>query len=106
MFRAVYLYLNDTKTFHEAKVKTEADDEWFTRFVPFERFLHFLVVTSFLLLVLTGMPLKFYHAAWAKVLFGIIGGPDTARTLHRFAALITFLYFGLHVVSLIGKSNT
>ena len=82
LFRAVYLYLNDTKTFHEAKVKTQADDEWFTRFVPFERFLHFLVVTSFLLLVLTGMPLKFYHAAWAKVLFGIIGGPDTrARSI-------------------------
>ena len=36
----------------------KADDEWFTRFVPFERFLHFLVVTSFLLLVVTGMPLE------------------------------------------------
>jgi cytochrome b subunit of formate dehydrogenase len=104
VFRAVYLYLHDTKKFREAKVQTEADDEWFTRFVPFERFLHFLVVTSFLLLVLTGMPLKFYHAAWAKALFGIIGGPDTARTLHRFAAVITFLYFGLHLASLIGKS--
>jgi cytochrome b subunit of formate dehydrogenase len=104
LFRAFYLYLHDTKKFREAKVESQADDEWFTRFVPFERFLHFLVVTSFLLLVLTGMPLKFYHAAWAKVLFGIIGGPDTARTLHRFAALITFLYFGLHTASLIGKA--
>jgi cytochrome b subunit of formate dehydrogenase len=37
-------------------------------------------------------------------LFGIIGGAETARTLHRFAALVTFLYFGLHVVSLARKA--
>jgi len=104
LIRAVYLYLHDTKKFREAKIRTQEDDEWFTRFVPFERFLHFLVVTSFLLLVITGMPLKFYYTGWAKVLFGIVGGAETARTLHRFAALITFLYFGLHVASLIGKA--
>src|ERR1035438_9424742 len=94
LVRAVYLYLHDSKKFREAKIQTQVDGEWFTRFVPFERFLHFLVVTSFLLLVITGMPLKFYYTHWAKVIFAILGGPETARTLHRFAALITFLYFG------------
>ena len=58
LFRAFYLYLHDSKKFREAKVRTQTDDEWFTRFLPFERFLHFLVVTSFLLLVITGMPLS------------------------------------------------
>jgi cytochrome b subunit of formate dehydrogenase len=72
--------------------------------VPFERFLHFMMVSSFLLLVVTGMPLKFYYTAWAKVIFAFIGGPETARTLHRFGAVITFFYFGLHVASLIGKA--
>ena len=104
LFRAVYLFLNDTKTFREAKIKTDEDDEWFTRFVPFERLLHFLVVTSFLLLVVTGMPLKFYYTDWAKFIFAFIGGPETARMLHRFGAIITFLYFSLHLGSLIGKS--
>jgi cytochrome b subunit of formate dehydrogenase len=104
LVRAIWLYLHDSKKFREAKIKTQVDDEWFTRFVPFERFLHFLVVTSFLLLVITGMPLKFYYTDWAKVLFAIIGGADTARTLHRFGALVTFLYFALHVASLIGKA--
>jgi len=104
LFRAVYLYLHDSKKFREAKIRAQVDDEWFTRFVPFERFLHFLVVTSFLLLVITGMPLKFYYTDWAKVMFSVIGGPETARTLHRFAALVTFLYFGLHVASLAGKA--
>ena len=66
LVRAVWLYLHDSKTFREAKIQTQDGDEWFTRFVPFERFLHFLVVTSFLLLVMTGMPLKFYYTDWAK----------------------------------------
>ncbi len=102
--RVIYIFLTDSKTFHATKVKTEADTEWYTRFVPFERFLHFLVVTSFLLLVITGMPLKFYYTDWAKVLFRFIGGPETARTLHHFGAVVTFLYFGLHITSLIGKA--
>jgi cytochrome b subunit of formate dehydrogenase len=104
LIRAVYLYLHDSKKFREAKIKTQIDDEWFTRFVPFERFLHFLVVTSFLLLVITGMPLKFYYTDWARALFAVLGGAQTARTLHRFGALVTFLYFGLHVASLVGKA--
>jgi len=100
LFRAVYLYLHDSKTFREAKVDSQSGGEWYTRFVPFERLLHFLVVTSFLLLVITGMPLKFYYTGWAKVMFQIIGGAETARALHRLGAIVTFLYFGLHVTSL------
>ena len=98
--RSVYLYLNDTKTFREAKVRATADEEQYTRFTPFERFLHLMVVTSFLLLVLTGMPLKFYYTGWARWIFGMLGGADVARALHRFGAIITFTYFGLHLASL------
>ncbi len=101
--RVAYLYWHDSKKFREAKVATQNGGEWFTRFVPFERFLHFLVVTSFLLLVITGMPLKFYYTDWAKTLFRFIGGAETARALHRFGAIVTFVYFGLHVASLIGR---
>ncbi|MBI3849836.1 MAG: cytochrome c3 family protein [Verrucomicrobia bacterium] len=101
--RAAYLYWHDSKKFRDAKVATQNGDEWFTRFVPFERFLHLLVVTSFLLLVITGMPLKFYYTDWAKILFQYIGGAETARALHHFGAMVTFAYFGLHVVSLVGR---
>jgi cytochrome b subunit of formate dehydrogenase len=104
LLRALWLYRHDSKAFRESKVRIQTDDEWFTRFVPFERFLHFLVVSSFLLLVITGMPLKFYYTGWAKGLFGVIGGAETARALHRFGAIVTFLYFGLHLASLVGKA--
>jgi cytochrome b subunit of formate dehydrogenase len=62
------------------------------------------VVTSFLLLVITGMPLKFYYTDWAKTMFSVIGGPDTSRALHRFGAIVTFLYFGLHLVEIVSKA--
>jgi len=102
--RSVWLYRHDSKTYRETKCEIQRDDEWFTRFTPFDRFLHFLVVTSFLLLVITGMPLKFYYTVWAKTLFHIIGGAQTARSLHRFGALVTFLYFGLHLIDLVRSS--
>ncbi len=98
--RSLFLYISDSKAFRETKVSTQMDDEWFTRFTPFERFLHFLVVTSFLLLVITGMPLKFYYTEWAKLMFNVLGGAEAARMLHRFGAIVTFLYFGLHLCSL------
>jgi len=99
--RSVYLFLNDSKTFHEAKVQRRADDVQYTRFTSFERLLHLMVVTSFLLLVLTGMPLKFYYTGWAKVIFNLLGGAEVARALHHFGAIITFSYFGLHLIALI-----
>ena len=67
--RVAYLYWHDSKKFREQKIEIQTGGEWFTRFVPFERFLHFLVVTSFLTLVVTGMPLKFYYTDWAKAMF-------------------------------------
>src|ERR1044071_724129 len=103
LIRSIYLYAHDSKKFREAKVHAQVDDEWFTRFMPFERFLHFLVVTSFLLLVITGMPLKFYYTDWAKALFNLLGGTEVARSLHHFGAVITFLYFALHITSLVGN---
>lgn len=98
MFRSWYLYLHDSRSFREAKTRAKRDDEWYTRFTPFERFLHFLVVTSFLLLVISGMPLKFHYTEWAKAIFNILGGVQVARSLHHFGALITLLYFFLHLV--------
>jgi cytochrome b subunit of formate dehydrogenase len=104
LFRSAWLYLHDSKTYREAKIGTQQGDEWFTRFTPFQRFLHVLVVTSFLLLVITGMPLKFYYTDWAKWLFNAMGGTDVARSLHHFGALITFLYFGLHLSALVNRT--
>ena len=104
LVRVTFLYWHDSKKLREQKIATQTGGEWFTRFVPFERFLHFLVVTSFLTLVVTGMPLKFYYTDWAKTLFHFMGGPETARAFHRLGAVVTFVYFSLHLGSLVGKA--
>jgi cytochrome b subunit of formate dehydrogenase len=54
------------------------------------------------LLVTTGTPLKFYYADWAKTLFDLMGGPEVAGALHRFGAIVTLLYFTLHLFQLAG----
>ncbi|MCC6678517.1 MAG: hypothetical protein IT436_15385 [Phycisphaerales bacterium] len=99
--RSLILYIRDREAFKHAKAMAARDQETFVRFKPFERFLHVLVMSSFLLLVATGMPLKFYYTAWAKEMVRWIGGLEAAAQLHRLGAIITFTYFALHIGSLI-----
>ena len=99
--RAIVEYARDPQAFRAARVAAHLDPETYRRFTSFERMLHILVVSSFLTLVITGMPLKFYYTPWAKQMFAVLGGPGSARTLHHLAALVTFLYFGLHLWSLV-----
>jgi len=56
-------------------------------------FLHFIVITSFLGLSLTGLPLKFNDQEWAKVLMTLFGGSANAGLIHRWCAAATFFYF-------------
>src|SRR6185369_6327884 len=65
----------------------------YVRFRPIHIFLHFLVITSFLGLSLTGLPLKFNNQEWAHYLMSFLGGAVTAGHIHRFCAVITFVYF-------------
>jgi len=70
---------------------------YYLRFRYFHRFLHALVIISFMGLVLTGMPLKYSEAGWAKTIALLLGGIQTAGYLHRVFGVITFLYFALHI---------
>ena len=61
---------------------------------------HVTIVTSFLLLAATGLPLKFAEAPWAPGLMAAVGGAQTAGFLHRVAAIVTFGYFAWHLGAL------
>ncbi|HET7249926.1 MAG TPA: hypothetical protein VFI79_08775 [Gemmatimonadales bacterium] len=76
------------------------------RFSPLNRTLHALVIASFLGLALTGLPLKFAYAPWARVLARMVGGLEAAGYIHRVCALITFGYFFTHVAYLISRIIT
>ena len=67
----------------------------YRRFSWLEKLLHLAMMFSFLGLVLTGSPLKFSDAPWAKAVINFLGGAMAAGHLHRWCAIITFSYFGV-----------
>jgi len=70
----------------------------YRRFKPLHIILHLFVVTSFLALALTGLPLKFNYTSWGKSLMDFLGGIGSAGAIHRIAAVITFGYFIITLV--------
>lgn len=71
---------------------------FYKRFSTLEIILHFAMMVSFIALVLSGLPLKFNHAPWAQGLANLMGGPHIAGIIHRWAAIITFSYFGTTLI--------
>ncbi|NOY38031.1 MAG: hypothetical protein GXO83_10725 [Chlorobi bacterium] len=84
-----------------SRKRQKTGDVFIRRFSLSQRVTHLFVIVSFLTLVLTGMMLKFADMSWAKSLAHYIGGVQVAGVLHRFAAIITFGYFGYHLYALI-----
>ncbi len=65
---------------------------------------HAVVITTFLVLAATGLPLKFHSAEWAQMLVSLFGGVAVTRFLHRSAAILTFGYFVFHVGNLLKRA--
>lgn len=91
------------KSMKNGKPETAA---YVRRFRRFHRNLHLMVMGSFLGLALTGMILKFSYAAWAKLLARLLGGFEAAGLVHRFCAVLTFTYFGLHIYDLVKQRRS
>jgi len=83
----------------EYRTARPASGRYVRRFTTTQIGVHLTVVVSFLLLALTGLPLKYAAAPWAPRLMALLGGPYSAGIWHRIAAVVTFGYFGFHVLS-------
>jgi len=81
----------------EFKVEHGGPGPYVRRFTTTQMWLHVSIILSFLLLSVTGLPLKFAAAPWAPGLMKVLGGPTVASYLHRFAAIVTFGYFAVHL---------
>ncbi len=80
--------------------KITGSTKYVRRFNAKQQTTHIFVITSFILLALTGMTLKFAHMEWASTIAKFLGGVHAAGLLHRFGAIITLGYFLFHVVNL------
>ena len=91
---------------HSRQLRQQAKGQkQFRRFNRLERSLHIMVIISFLTLAVTGMTLKFSYLPWAQWLAHVLGGFQSAGTLHRMGAVLTFFYFARHVYELIHKRS-
>lgn len=79
----------------EAHIHVPDGHKVYRRFERHHIFMHILVIVSFLLLSITGLPIKFYSQPWAKFMIDMLGGTSSAAFLHRIGAGITFVYFGM-----------
>ncbi len=70
------------------------------RFHRYDRLLHGFLMASFLTLALTGMPLLFSEAVWARTLANLLGGYRVTGVLHRVAAVTLMTVFVTHLVRL------
>lgn len=68
------------------------------RFGTVFRIVHALIIATFFVLVLTGLPLRFSCAPWAPQVMTWLGGVSSAGLIHRTAGAVVFGYFGLYAV--------
>jgi cytochrome b subunit of formate dehydrogenase len=73
------------------------------RFALPERLLHGCLMLSFLGLSLTGLPLFFSDAPWARTMSHLFGGYGVTGTLHRFFGAIMIATFSTHVARLVKR---
>ena len=65
--------------------------------------MHIVIVTSFLGLIATGLPLRYYYTEWAGWLGSIYGGVEVSRLIHRIFAAVTIGYALYHMAFLFNR---
>lgn len=76
------------------------------RMYGFERFLHVLLLISFLALVWTGFALRYPTAWWAwPILLGETAGRPLRGIVHRIAAVVFIAVAGIHFISLLSSKS-
>ena len=70
----------------------------YLRFDVAQRFEHLLLIISFTLLGLTGLPQKYSLAPISQAIIAALGGIETIRIIHRIAAVVFVLEAVYHLV--------
>jgi len=101
VLRMVVSYVRNPSGFRKERAHARDLSRSYVRFRPVDRFCHMLLFSGVILLVATGMPLKFYSTSWARWIYDLLGGPRVAAGVHRLAAVLMLTAFVVHVGSLL-----
>jgi len=81
----------------ELAEKKAAREGGIRRFTGSYRVQHVFLVTVFVILCATGLPMKFPKASWAPAVYSLFGGIRGAPIVHRIAGVALLAGFVLHV---------
>jgi cytochrome b subunit of formate dehydrogenase len=81
----------------EGAVKSNNSDRYYFRFTLGQRYLHGLMMATFLGLAATGMALRFSDRDWAKWMAESAGGFTAVLSLHKLCAVLISAAFLYHV---------
>lgn len=86
---------------HELPQPPAGGDRYVLRFSAFDRWMHIVVIVTFMLLAMTGLPLMYASSPWAHVLSRLLGGEPAMRVIHLVSGIVTFGYFFAHLVAVL-----
>jgi len=81
---------------------TTLNETMLDRFDLGQRIQHILLILSFTMLGLTGLPQSFAQTGWAQAWMGLFGGIAGVRKVHHFFAVMMAFLFFYHVIVVIG----
>ncbi|HNY64598.1 MAG TPA: cytochrome c3 family protein [Deltaproteobacteria bacterium] len=77
----------------EHELPEDKGRQYVRRFGLRERIMHVVLILSFFGVVISGFPIKYTGASWAKPLVALMGGPAGAALVHRVSAGVMCLLF-------------
>jgi cytochrome b subunit of formate dehydrogenase len=80
--------------------KSQAAPRQYERFHWLQRVAHALLLTTFTLLAITGLPQKYATTGWAQGMIGFFGGIETTRLIHHVSAVVLMLLAVYHTVDI------
>ena len=85
-------------------MKSNNSDRYYFRFTLGQRYLHGLVIVTFLGLAATGMALRFSEREWAKQMADAIGGFTAVLSLHKLCAVLVTAGFLYHIAEILFRA--
>lgn len=73
-------------------------ERYYQRFDRWQRLEHALLLLSFTLLAITGLPQKYSLTYWGSAFIWLFGGVELVRLIHRVAAIVLMLETIYHII--------
>ncbi|MEE9187990.1 MAG: cytochrome b/b6 domain-containing protein [Anaerolineales bacterium] len=84
----------------QGSIDSEEPEKWYVRFTISERVEHWVFITSFITLGITGLVQRYSEYQISKLVVAAVGGIENLRLSHHAAAIVTMLIVIYHVGAL------